>query len=124
RRNSKLTSRTAQNSPGRRPASWEEIGDWRLELGTMASPAVASPGVRSLEFVDTPSSTFDLRSSARSERRALPSSNFHLPASRALPNGRISRAMSCTPYHSDFLRLRQNFFETPSTRTRISLSFM
>src|SRR5688572_21781927 len=44
---------------------------------------------------------------------------------RPLPvNGLRSAQMSCTPYQSDFLRLRQNFFETPPTFIRMSLSLI
>jgi hypothetical protein len=38
------------------------------------------------------------------------------------PNGLSSDAISQTPYQSDFFSERQNFFETPSTRTRTSSS--
>ena len=41
-----------------------------------------------------------------------------------LPNGLSAPATSFTPYQRDFLRDRQNFFETPSTFTNTSLSLL
>src|SRR6476661_3898883 len=42
-----------------------------------------------------------------SSGRSTPSGPLRLP--------RSSLQMSCTPYHMDFLRLRQNFFDSPAT---------
>ena len=54
-----------------------------------------------------------------------PATRNSLPATRwrFLP-GSNSPAISQTPYQSDFFSDRQNFFETPSTRTRTSSSFL
>jgi hypothetical protein len=41
---------------------------------------------------------------------------------RRFPEGSNSPAISQTPYHNDFFNDRQNFFPTPSTRTRTSSS--
>src|SRR5690606_16862826 len=47
-----------------------------------------------------------------SSGRSTPSAPCRLPSS-SLP-------MSCMPYHMDFLRLRQNFLDSPSTLISVS----
>ena len=99
RRSSKETSLTAKNSPARRPCV-ESRGegpeaDW-VSLATNNSlPATSA--------------------SSPATRNSLPAT----PATRRR-KGFSSAPMSQTPYKSDFFSERQNFFETPSTRTRTS----
>ena len=117
RRNSKLTSLTAKNSPSRSEASGVTGAWWR----------VAGPEA---DLVTRDSLPATLPSSLATSN-SLPATSASSPATRnSLPatsanrrrKGFSSSPMSQTPYQSDFFSDRQNFFETPSTRTRTSSS--
>src|SRR6185437_9271739 len=95
RLSSKETSFTAQNSSGRRPWDFRPLAIPMSEFDWL--------------FV----SRVQLACFSPTDQRISSDEPFRL-------NGLRSAKISSTPYHNERFRLRQNFFATPSTLTKIS----